>query len=91
MQLTSSGNEYDEGEFTQTDMILREFHVACHNIIANKEKKALNYAVNYAKHGLYITDPHEMKVQSLYILNNMTHWRGDLAKEVRATLKVVSK
>ena len=55
-------------------------------IIANKEAKALNYCVNYARAGLSMTDD-ELRVQCLYVLNNMTHWRGDVAKEVRGVLK----
>jgi len=51
----------------------------------------LNYAVNYAKYGLEIEELADAKVQALYILNNMTHWRGDLAKEIRAILKEVAK
>ena len=54
-------------------------------------EKALNYAVNYARYGLGIDDAHELKVQCLYVLGNMAAWRGDLAKEVRATLKEYTK
>lgn len=32
-------------------------------------------------------DGHELRVQVLYILNNISHWRGPEAKEVRAILK----
>jgi len=59
-------------------------------IIANKEQKSLNYAVNYARAGLSMAG-HELKVQCLYVLNNMSRWRGDVAKEVRQTLKDYSK
>ena len=59
-------------------------------IVANKEQKSLNYCVNYARAGLSMTG-HELKVQCLYVLNNMTRWRGDVAKEVRATLKEYTK
>jgi len=71
--------------------MIEQFHTACRNIIANADQKALNYAVNYAKHGLEIENLVDAKVQALYILNNMTHWRGDLAKETRETLKEVTK
>jgi hypothetical protein len=67
------------------------FHEACRSIVAHQGVRSLNYAIGYAKHGLGVTDPHEMKVQALYILNNMTHWRGDIAKRVREALKQVSK
>jgi hypothetical protein len=56
-------------------------------IVDNKDSKALNYAVNYASYGLSITDERELRVQVLYVLNNITAWRGETAKEVRKTLK----
>jgi hypothetical protein len=55
-------------------------------IIANRTNKALNYCVNYAIAGQGMTG-HEAKTQCLYILNNMTHWRGDDATAVRIALK----
>jgi len=67
--------------------MINKFHIACHNIIANKDKPTLNYAVNYARYGLELEELADAKVQALYILNNITHWRGDLAKETRQTLK----
>lgn len=71
--------------------LLRDFHIACQNIVEYQEEKALNYAVNYAKHGLTVTTLYEAKIQALYILNNMTHWRGDVAKLTRAILKSMAK
>lgn len=63
-------------------------HESLQKIVDNKKEKSLNYAVNYAEYGLgLLQGSHEMKVQCLYVLNNMTHWRGELAKEVRAALK----
>lgn len=67
------------------------FHEACRSIVAHQGVRSLNYAIAYAKLGLIISDPHEQRVQALYILNNMTHWRGDIAKRVRASLKSVIK
>jgi hypothetical protein len=67
------------------------FHEACRSIVAHQGVRSLNYAIAYAKHGLLVRDPHEQKVQALYILNNMTHWRGDIAKRVREALKQASK
>lgn len=73
-----------------------------------KHSKALNYCVNYAKHGIEIYKKYdkdvnadqlpfvgdlarnyhnEMHVQLLYVLNNMTHWRGDTATNVRINLR----
>lgn len=63
------------------------FQNACATIVANKGNKALNYAIGYAEYGMSVTDPHEAKVQALYLLNNMTNWRGDDATAVRIVLK----
>jgi hypothetical protein len=59
-------------------------------IVDNKEAKALNYAVNYARYGIGMTG-HELKIQCLYVLSNMQYWRGPQAKEVRKTLKAFTK
>lgn len=48
--------------------------------------KALNYAVAYAKAGLRMSGE-ELRVQVLYILGNITHWRGEQAKRIRQNLK----
>ena len=66
---------------------MKTFHKACQNILDNKDSKAVNYAVNYAKYGLTITEEFEAGTQALYILNNITHWRGAVAKETRQMLK----
>ena len=65
------------------------FQECCNSIIAHQDQPSLNYAVGYAKAGRHMTDPHEIRVQALYILNNMSYWRGDIAKEVRASLKKI--
>jgi len=70
---------------------MKNFQKACQNIIDNQEAKALNYAVNYAKYGLQVTGKAEARTQALYILNNMTHWRGVVAKETRSLLKTFTK
>ena len=64
------------------------FHEACLAITDNRAAKSLNYAVGYAEAGLGMEmGTKEAEVQALYILNNITYWRGDLAKTVRAALK----
>jgi len=63
-----------------------EVHRALEGILVNRDAKALNYAVGYARAGLSMTGE-ALYVQCLYILNNITHWRGDTAKWVRQTLK----
>lgn len=52
--------------------------------------KALNYAVNYAAVGIEL-EGDELRIQCLYVLNNMSHWRGDDAKKVKAILKAYTK
>ena len=59
-------------------------------IIDNRQQKPLNWAVNYAREGLLMTGE-TLRVQCLYILGNMTSWRGEDAKRVRNTLKAFVK
>lgn len=66
---------------------IEEVHAALQRITENSKEKALNYAVGYARCGLGMDNPHELRTQCLYVLNNMTHWRGETAKAVRTTLK----
>lgn len=59
------------------------------NVILSDTKSyqtALNYAVNYAKFALSMSGE-ELRVQCLYILSNISHWRHPKAKEVRRILK----
>lgn len=51
---------------------------------------SLNYAVNYCKVGLDMTGE-ALRVQCLYILNNISHWRHPKAKVCRDILKAFSK
>ncbi len=53
-------------------------------------KTSLNWAVNYCHYALSQSGE-ELKVQCLYILNNITRWRHPNAKDVRATLKAFTK
>lgn len=66
------------------------FDECCVAIVKNRHEKALNYAVGYARAGIGMAG-HDAKFQALYILNNMSRWRGDLAKQVRESLKHISK
>ena len=59
-------------------------------IVENRELPVLNWAVNYASEGLGLSG-HSLRIQCLYVLNNMTGWRGVTAKEVRAVLKEFTK
>lgn len=62
-------------------------------IYKHREEKALNYCVNYAVeatrmlNGISPSSPKEFRVQLLYVLGNMTHWRGEVASQVRQTIK----
>ena len=67
-----------------------EVHLALHKLAvwfySNEKSNALNYAIEYAKAGQIMLGD-ELRVQCLYVLNNITHWRGEDAREVRKTLK----
>jgi hypothetical protein len=47
---------------------------------------SLNWAVNYCIASRAMKG-HELYIQCLYILNNISRWRGEHAKEVRVVLK----
>ncbi len=65
-----------------------EVKSAIRTILSDKDSytKSLNYAVNYCRYGLETTGE-ELRVQCLYILNNISHWRHADAKSVRDILK----
>ena len=63
---------------------------ACYAIVTNRHERALNYAVQYAYAGMHMTGA-DARVQALYILNNMSRWRGPTAKLVRESLKAIAK
>lgn len=72
-------------------LLIEEFHSACQSILHESKSPALNYAVGYARAGLSMTDPREVQVQCLYILNNIIHWRGPVARRSRETFKQLAK
>jgi hypothetical protein len=51
---------------------------------------SLNYAIAYCQLAQGMAGE-ELRVQCLYILNNISHWRHPQAKEVREVLKSFSK
>lgn len=63
------------------------FDLACKAIILQCSNE---YARAYARAGIGM-EGKEAKIQALYILNNITHWRGGDSKEVRAFLKEFAK
>jgi hypothetical protein len=66
-------------------------HAALRAIVDNANEKSFNWAIRYAQHGLSLPESDELRVQCLYILNNITRWRGELAKTVRETLQAYTK
>ncbi len=69
-----------------------EVKEAIQEILKDKEayKTSLNYAVNYCAAALSQSG-HELAVQCLYILGNISRWRNPEAKRVREVLKAFSK
>lgn len=72
----------------------REVKAAIRVILSDTDSysKSLNYAVNYCK-AVFSQEMsgYELKVQCLYILSNISHWRHPEAKRVREVLKKFSK
>jgi len=67
------------------------FRLACSIIMTEaKNTPALNYAYSYAQAGLHLHTDEGIKLQILYILDNIKSWRGTTAKQVRAELKSLS-
>ena len=61
---------------------------AIKTILSDKKSytTSLNWAIDYCRAAQRLTGK-ALQVQCLYILNNITHWRHPLAKEVRIALK----
>ena len=61
-------------------------------ILTDKKSYAtsLNYAVNYVVQGLKLKGE-ALRVQCIYVLNNIQKWRHSEAKEVRKVLKEFTK
>lgn len=71
------------------------FNEACQRVIrAAKQAKPdslIQFAASYAKAGVSMTDREAIRVQSLYILNNLSGWKGEEARKVKATLNQFAK
>lgn len=48
----------------------------------------IHYAATYAN-AMRGMEGYELHVQSLYVLNNLSAWRGETAREVKAFLKTL--
>lgn len=66
-----------------------QFHDCCHKVLANASGGNAEYGKTYARAGLGLREADECRVQALYISCNLAHWRGDLAKQVKAQLKAM--
>lgn len=60
---------------------------ACRAVVAEAKD---GYARAYANAGIGMRGE-EARVQCLYILNNLSRWRGPLARDVKAVLKATGK
>ena len=73
------------------DELARAFQL----VIADQDSKALQWAVNYAKVGESMikigAEDEVLQTQAMYLLSNISRWRGEGNKEVRATLKAFVK
>ena len=63
---------------------IEQFHNDCLDIMRNCPNA---YAKAYASAGRLMFDDKAIRVQCLYILNNLQHWRKGRATEIRANLK----
>jgi hypothetical protein len=72
-----------ENQMTVTEAI-KAVQTSCNDPYAKAyANAAMESALQYGQHGL--------KVQCLYIVTNLTHWRGELAKQVRTVLREYAK
>ncbi len=69
---------------TDNQKKIKKFHKLC-QVILNQDK--IPYAKAYAQTGQGLVSLESIKVQVLYILNNLQYWRGDLARQTKAALK----
>lgn len=64
---------------------------ALQNIIDNRNNRALNYCVGYTRAAIHMILQGKQKAgirhQLLYVLSNMSYWRGGIAKETRAIIR----
>lgn len=73
---------------------LKSLHDCYRAVIKPKQATdSLDYAIGYARHGLLLPNAtkrselsHEARIQALYVRTNLSSWRGDEAKAVRALL-----
>lgn len=73
------------------DAARKEIRNALVSIVKNRNEKALNWAVEYARFGIELIDDNcdddSLRIQLVYVTGNISRWRGEEAKQVRDTLK----
>ena len=82
----STGDSKEGKMLTKSE--LQAFHVACRETRSHCPD---GYAKAYANAGMELCDEAYVRTQCLYILGNMSHWRGELARQCRETFRALSK
>jgi hypothetical protein len=67
---------------------IKTFHDACRTVLRSAKDE---YGKSYANAGLTLSDEEEIRVQCLYILNNLGSWRGEEARNTKEIFKRFSK
>ena len=66
------------------------WNLCCQLVLKAKGTSA--YAKAYAEAGLRMVEGGDLvRIQAMYLLSNIGHWRGERSKDVRAYLKALSK
>ncbi|QIG68002.1 hypothetical protein EVB55_067 [Rhizobium phage RHph_Y68] len=73
---------------------MNEWNEACQAVVRKAENSPnsslIQYGAAYAQRG-YMMYGEERRVQALYILNNLSGWRGEEAKKAKEVFKRASK
>ena len=64
-----------------------DFNEVCCDVLAQKPKGGMAYAITYAMAGTMMDDPTEVKMQIPYILSNAAGWKGEEARNAKKELK----
>jgi hypothetical protein len=68
--------------------MLLSWRECCHVVILRSKNIS---ATMYAEAGLKMTRPAEISAQAVYILNNLAHWTGPIARDTKASLRHYEK
>ncbi|QGZ14307.1 hypothetical protein PP940_gp027 [Rhizobium phage RL2RES] len=73
---------------------MEEWNEACQAVVKKAQSSLpgtlIQYGAAYAQRG-YMMYGEERRVQALYILNNLSGWRGEEAKKTKEVFKRASK